>query len=148
MIDFVETWSRSCDVIHLICHNPHLCTIFLTNIITGHLCKILLFLKPFAFWALAIGLSFYQGTFAYELFLSNKLYIMVPTLTHVLSFGHPIKTFILPKLSCIIVLFPSRFRLSATYPWKCYVNTLLMAYVTWMGINIFTMKPHGWCAQF
>ena len=48
---------------------------------------------------MAIGLSFYQGTFAYELFLSNKLYIMVPTLTHVLSFGHPMKTFIPPKVS-------------------------------------------------
>ena len=36
-------------------------------------------------------------------------------------------------------------RLSATYPWNPHVNTLLLAYVTWMDVKIFTMKLHGWC---
>ena len=36
-------------------------------------------------------------------------------------------------------------RLSATYPWNPHVNTLLLAYVTWMVLKIFTMKLYGWC---
>ena len=32
MFDFMDIRSWSCDVIRLICHTPHICTIFLTNI--------------------------------------------------------------------------------------------------------------------
>ena len=32
MFDFMDTWSWSGDVICLNCHTPHLCNIFLTNI--------------------------------------------------------------------------------------------------------------------
>ena len=39
-------------------------------------------------------------------------------------------------------------RLSATYPWNPHVNMLLLAYVTWMGVKIFTMKLHGWCVRW
>ena len=38
-------------------------------------------------------------------------------------------------------------RFKDTYPWNPHVNTLLLAYVTCMGIKIFTMKLHGWCVM-
>ena len=39
MFDFIETWYWSCDDRHLICHTPHLCTIFFNKYYTtGPLC--------------------------------------------------------------------------------------------------------------
>ena len=43
MFDFIKTWSLSCDVIRLICHTPHLRTIFLSNkVILGTCERVLL----------------------------------------------------------------------------------------------------------
>ena len=39
MFDFMDAWSWFCDVIRLICHTPHLCAIFLTNIMLLGTCE-------------------------------------------------------------------------------------------------------------